>query len=190
MHTGTPYATGAKAAAAQGVYRVNIVDAAPRSFRKVEDWEIDNLVRDMEHNGYGILEDYLNQMNIAAAQEFVRAEAQKHDGRYFSYRGSAPVAGSILERLGHSREFRSIFERVFERGLGRPPSSDALFQVLRCLKGDSGQKESFRYHFDAYVVTALVPIEIPTEGRWHGDLLMYPNIRQVCSSVSCSEANS
>jgi hypothetical protein len=112
-----------------------------------------------------------------------RAEPKNHDGRYFSYRGSAPGAGAILERLGHSREFRSIFERVFERGLGRPPSSDALFQVLRCLKGDSGQKESFRYHFDAYVVTALVPIEIPTEGRWHGDLLMYPNIRQVCSSV-------
>ena len=75
------------------------------------------------------------------------------------------------------------FSRRNRTFLRRPASSDALFQVLRCLKGDSGQKESFRYHFDAYVVTALVPIEIPKSGRWRGDLLMYPNIRRVCSSV-------
>ena len=56
-----------------------------------------------------------------------------------------------------------------------------FYEVLRCLSGKSGQKHSLVFHFDSYIVTALVPIEIPLGGR-AGDLLIYPNVRQVRSN--------
>ena len=37
------------------------------------------------------------------------------------------------------------------------------------------------FHYDSYIVTALVPIQIPRDGM-AGDLLMYPNTRKVRKS--------
>ena len=33
--------------------------------------------------------------------------------------------------------------------------------VMRCVQGQTGRKESNCYHFDASLVTALLPVEIP-----------------------------
>jgi hypothetical protein len=59
-------------------------------------------------------------------------------------------------------------------------ASDECYQVLRCLTGSSGQKHAFMFHYDSYIVTALVPIQIPVQGQT-GDLLMYPNTRKIRS---------
>ena len=32
---------------------------------------------------------------------------------------------------------------------------------MRCVQGQTGRKESNCYHFDASLVTALLPVEIP-----------------------------
>jgi hypothetical protein len=54
-----------------------------------------------------------------------------------------------------------------------------LYQVLRCLKGKSGLKHALYFHYD--VVTALLPVIIPSQGG-AGHLVMAPNWRPVRSS--------
>lgn len=56
--------------------------------------------------------------------------------------------------------------------------------MIRFLQGRTGRKESHFFHFDATVLTALVPVVIPTEGAYCGDLISFPNIRPVRRSVS------
>ncbi|MDC6673843.1 hypothetical protein OEZ80_26100, partial [Leclercia adecarboxylata] len=51
--------------------------------------------------------------------------------------------------------------------------------VMRCVQGQAGRKESNCFHFDASLVTALLPVEIPREGEERGDLLLFPNLRKV-----------
>jgi hypothetical protein len=68
---------------------------------------------------------------------------------------------------------------LYEYGTGKAAFKQDFYQVLRCLTGNSGQKNSLIFHYDSYVVTALVPIQIPSEG---GDLLMYPNTRKIRST--------
>jgi hypothetical protein len=51
-------------------------------------------------------------------------------------------------------------------------------RLLRCLSGKSGEKHAFFFHYDSYVVTALIPVIIPSEGE-RGDLIMLPNIRKI-----------
>ena len=60
-------------------------------------------------------------------------------------------------------------------------SEQSVFQVLRCLKGKSGLKHALRFHYDSYVVTALLPVIIPSQGS-AGHLVMAPNWRPVRSS--------
>ena len=50
--------------------------------------------------------------------------------------------------------------------------------MLRCLAGESGKGHSLIFHYDSYVVTALLPVEIP-DAREAGDLIMLPNRRRI-----------
>jgi hypothetical protein len=67
---------------------------------------------------------------------------------------------------------------LYKCGTGRIPTEEEVYQVLRCLAGQSGRKNSLIFHYDSYVVTAVVPILIP-KGGLGGDLLMYPNTRKI-----------
>ena len=49
------------------------------------------------------------------------------------------------------------------------------------MKGKSGLKHALRFHYDSYVVTALLPVIIPSQGS-AGHLVMAPNRRPVRSS--------
>jgi len=70
--------------------------------------------------------------------------------------------------------------RIYEAGRGRAAPTQSLYQVLRCLTGKTNLKHAYFFHYDSYVVTALLLIITPEEGRT-GDLVMKPNHRSVRS---------
>lgn len=47
------------------------------------------------------------------------------------------------------------------------------------MQGQTGRKESNCFHYDASLVTALLPVEIPQDGDQRGDLLLFPNLRKL-----------
>lgn len=55
-----------------------------------------------------------------------------------------------------------------------------MYQVLRCLAGKTGLRHALRFHYDSYVVTALLPILISQQGE-AGHLVMWPNRRPIRS---------
>ncbi len=55
--------------------------------------------------------------------------------------------------------------------------------MLRVLKGRTGRRQAFRFHYDAYVVTAVLPIVIPSQAEGPaGDLVLYPRLRPIRSN--------
>jgi hypothetical protein len=153
-------------------------------FQKVLPSTIDYLRAAMDLNGVGVLHQCLSREFLEKVVEFVTGELAKTRGEYFSYVGSDKVAGSPLEELGRSPAFRSVLTGIYEQAMGHPGPQGDFLQVLRVLSGVTGLPESHKFHFDAYVVTALVPIIIPTgPEEVRGDLVMYPNMRSVRSSV-------
>ncbi|HEY0784853.1 MAG TPA: hypothetical protein VGD62_03220, partial [Acidobacteriaceae bacterium] len=102
-------------------------------------------------------------------------------GEYVHFNGPESVTGSGLEELAASESFQLLMRRIYEQGTGRKGPEQKFYQVLRCLSGETGQKNSLIFHYDSYVVTALIPIRIPTSGR-SGDLVMLPNTRRVRST--------
>ncbi len=152
--------------------------------REVDRTEIDRIVRDMDEQGYAKLADFFPEETVAEARQFVTRELEKHGGEYFSYIGREPVRMSLMGDLGGSTAFRDLLARIYERGTGKPPPRGDLFQVLRVLAGKTGLKQSYQFHYDAYVVTALVPVAIPNEpGEKRGDLIIYPKLRRIRSNA-------
>jgi hypothetical protein len=152
--------------------------------RDVSSSEIDQAVRDMAVQGYGRFPDLLSEQAIDEARRYVLDELSKHSGEYFSYAGADAVRGSLLAELGASSTFRDLFVQIYQRGLGRTAPETLLFQVLRVLSGQTGLKRAYQFHYDAFVVTALVPIAIPSgPGEKRGDLIIYPQLRNIRSNV-------
>ena len=136
------------------------------------------LVGEVEADGFGFIPNYLQPADLARIQNFVTEAVQQSGKEYVHFNGPASVAGSGLEELAELPEFESLLHQVYELGTGMKAHKEEFYQVLRCLAGSSGQKNSLIFHYDSYVVTALLPIQIPQSGL-AGDLLMYPNTRQI-----------
>jgi len=139
------------------------------------------LVTDMNTKGFGVLPGYLQSADLAGLRSFVEGAVAAAGEQYVSFAGEEPVAGTLLQVLSNSPAFVDLLHQVYELGAGRPAPDQSLYQLLRCLKGESGLKHALLFHYDSYVVTALLPIIIPTEGLT-GKLVMAPNVRPIRSS--------
>lgn len=146
--------------------------------RTIARQEVAELAADLESKGFGCIPNYVSPGDLKRMQEFVSAAMVKSGNEYVHFDGPEAVVGSGLDELAHDPDFRQLIFDLYEEGSGRRAVDQQFYQVLRCLSGRSGQKNSLIFHYDSYVVTALVPIAIPSEGK-AGDLLMYPNTRPI-----------
>jgi len=147
-------------------------------YRELADEEVASLVREIDRSGYAVLRQYVPPHDIDQLRLFVRDQVAAAGGSYVALTGDIPVANTALGAMAHSLGLKRIFRRVYELAASAPSKDDGYHQVLRCLTGDVGQKHSLMFHFDSYVVTALLPIEVPA-GQSTGELILLRNVRPI-----------
>jgi hypothetical protein len=142
------------------------------------------IAAEMEKSGFSMVKNFLSADELAEARIHVSREVKKSDGQFFAIHGCEVMEGSFLGSLGTSLEFKKMLTDLYALGTGLTPSAtEGVFPVIRCMQGSSGRRQSHFYHFDATVVTALLPLFIPTGEQHCGDLISFPNIRPVRSSA-------
>jgi hypothetical protein len=153
-------------------------DLLDGDFPDLSEDAIDELVSSIDQVGYGVIPNYLGEHRVGELRRFVEQAVVAAGNQYVSFTGTGELADTALERMARSTIFRRLCTRVFERATGKPAPDEGYHQILRCLTGSSGQQHSLRFHYDSYVLTALLPIHVP-EGQRSGELLMIPNFRSV-----------
>ncbi|HUC19048.1 MAG TPA: hypothetical protein VMA37_15320 [Acetobacteraceae bacterium] len=143
--------------------------------------DIARITKEIDQRGYGAIENYLSDEELASLRAFAEFRVRAAGGEYVGLAGADAVRGTVLSELPRSAEFRSLCRRIYELGTGRRAPQPDFYQVLRCLHGLSGQRHSNRFHYDSYILTALIPIAIPETGM-SGDLVLLPNARAIRSS--------
>jgi len=150
----------------------------------LSDAEVDALAHSMDNTGIAILRDVIPDDMLAQARSYISRELDRHGGEYFFLEGVGWVNASPLAELGRSVAFRHILKGLWERGMQRAAPDVEPRPSLRVLAGEVGLRHAGLFHYDSYVVTALVPLVIPDgPDEPHGDLVMYPNLRRVRRSV-------
>lgn len=149
----------------------------------MNDQQVKQLAAEINANGFARLRDVISQSELQQLRGFTDAHAQLHHGEYFAYHGEKALSQSLLGSIWGNPDFKRLVGDLYRQATHQESASDRIFPVLRCVQGDLGQKESNCFHFDASLVTALVPIFIPTEGNDRGDLMVFPNLRKVRTSV-------
>ncbi|WP_213769829.1 hypothetical protein [Bradyrhizobium sp. dw_78] len=140
--------------------------------------EIASLVQDIERDGYAVLTQYISQADLDALLRFVRDAVAAAGNRYVALSGPEPVAETVLGKMTESPTLKQLCARIYESATSRPAPDQPYYQILRCLTGDFGRKHSMNFHFDSYVLTLLLPIEVPA-GNDSGELIVLPNVRSV-----------
>jgi hypothetical protein len=158
--------------------RVPIDLRQPSDCRELLDHEIYSLVQDIDRNGYAVLAGYISRADIDVLRQFVRDAVAAAGNSYTMLSGPAPVAGTVLAKMASSPALRRVCMRVYEVATSRPASDQPYYQILRCLTGSSGREHSMLFHFDSYVLTLLLPIEVPA-GKDNGELIVLPKVRGI-----------
>jgi len=140
---------------------------------EVSEATLDALSADIDRVGVGMIPNYVPAAQLERMRSFVAGAIASAGHQYVGFVGRDAVAGSAFADLSDAPAFRALMHRVYERGTRRPAPDVGLYQVLRCLAGETGKAHSLIFHYDSYVVTALIPVEIPRHGQT-GDLVMLP----------------
>jgi hypothetical protein len=147
-------------------------------YRDLSDEEVYFLVKEINRAGYAVLPQYVGPEEIDQLRVFVRETVASAGGGYAALTGYAPIANTSLGAMATSASLKSVFRRVYELAASRPAKNDEYHQVLRCLTGETGLRHSMQFHFDSYLVTGLLPIEVPT-GKQNGELILLRNVRPI-----------
>jgi hypothetical protein len=135
----------------------------------------------IESDGFAVIDDFVDSIALAAAQDFVRSAVASNGGNYLAINGPEQLGGTFLQAIGTDPGFKNLCRVVYETSTGKPAPDAPFYQVLRCLSGALAQSNSLNFHYDSYLLTTLIPIIIPERGKT-GDLLMIPNVRGIRSS--------
>lgn len=147
-------------------------------FPDLPDSMLARIVEDMHRNGFGVAHDCIDPARLETLQDFVAEKIADAGGEYVALTGRGAVSGTMLEALSLSPEFNRACRTIYRMGTGRPGPDVPFYQVLRSLSGKTGEKHAYFFHYDSYVITALVPILMPSVGK-AGDLVMFPNLRGI-----------
>ncbi|WP_085480885.1 hypothetical protein [Paraburkholderia susongensis] len=150
------------------------------SLKPITAAEVEQLEAQMNETGVGVLRDVISDSLLQQARGYVKAQLEQRGGQYFGLRGPEWIAQSPLDTVFRSEAFATVLTSLYEKAMGTQPPSDRILPVIRVVAGTLGLRHSNLFHYDSFVVTALVPIVIPSRpDELPGHLVMYPNLRKV-----------
>lgn len=150
----------------------------PSSFA-MDPQRIKQITEQIDAQGFSQISGALDANELQLIRAYTETQAGLHQGEYFAHHGEKLLSQSPLASLWDSADFRQMLASLYHSATGVESASLQIFPVLRCVQGNQGRRESNCFHFDASLVTVLVPVFIPTEGDERGDLMLFPNLRNV-----------
>jgi hypothetical protein len=151
------------------------------SFPLLSESVLTSIVDDMNRRGFGVARNCISIDYITDIQILIEERVANNGGEYIFFSGTESISGTFLERLASLPEFIHVCKAIYEKGTGQPAPNVPFYTSLRCLSGETGKNESLIFHYDSYVLTVLIPLIMPSEGKL-GDLLILPNTRKLRKS--------
>lgn len=139
----------------------------------------------LDRDGFVCLKDAVDMAWVERARAYVRRHLDENGEKFFSIIRPADEKGSPFDELVHDPKIVGLLEGVSRIACPDATFDDEVYNVLRVIAGPKGTDGSCEFHYDATVVTMLVPIFMPEGGEPHqsGELLTFPNKRPYRGSV-------
>ena len=139
----------------------------------------DALFEQLQEKGFTCLDDAIDPAFLDECRQKVDSMLDQRGHRYFSVIQPQADEGSPFAAIAETPDFVDLLRNLARRGHSEAAVENfELYNVLRVIAGKEVAKRCFEFHYDATVVTALMPLYIP-EGPLGttGELAIFPNKR-------------
>ena len=137
-------------------------------------------IESIKKRGFFESADVLSENDLILLKNFVNDQIYKLPNKNFRLYEDSFVNSIISDKKFNFKIEKLISDIVknnFNKYYNDKPN---IYKVLRVVSGKNQKKQANLYHFDAHLVTLLIPILIPSNSNMkNGDLVLFPNLRRV-----------
>ena len=143
----------------------------------VSDADIEGLIKQIDAEGIGVLPGFVSPDTLAPLRRFVAQKVAENNGEYVALTLTVEPETPFAPIL-QSPAFLELMRRIYKKATDKEPPKQSLYNILRCVKGETGGRQSYFFHYDSYYITALLPVVIP-QGEKAGHLIIRRQRRAV-----------
>lgn len=140
---------------------------------------------DLDRDGFVCLENVVDSEWLERARAAVKDHLSVYGEKYFSILRPGDEPDSPAQELVGDPQVEALLHGVTQAACPAGMVDEGVYNVLRIIAGPDGGSGSLGFHYDASVVTMLVPLFIPeNEPGKSGELVVFPNARPFRRSVA------
>lgn len=145
----------------------------------------DKLFDELQDKGFTCLPNAVDPLFLQKVRHTVDALIEERGHRYFTIIQPQKQQGGPFAEMVETPGFVDLLRNLSRRSHSEAAVEDfELYNVLRVIAGQDAAKTAFEFHYDATVLTVLMPIFIPGGAPDKaGDLVAMPNRRDYRSSA-------
>lgn len=146
----------------------------------------DNISKEFNDKGLVHLQNIMSDHEIKLLKEFTFQNLKINNDKSFflTSKSNDSIKNFYNDNPTIYNKIREIILELSRKLNLKDYNTREIYSVLRVLKNERIKKESYNFHFDAHIITLLVPIIIPNrENSDNGHLLISPNLRNKTNSI-------
>lgn len=147
---------------------------------RISTTKINSVIENIKKNGVAEIPGFLTKEKINELESFIHKELEDNPIGYQGRAGLDAFKNTPLYKIELETELLNILVTTHKGMHSKKFSDKKLYKVLRVLKGDGCKNQAYKFHFDAYSITALLPIITPNrkDGN-NGDFLFFRKKRRL-----------
>ena len=141
---------------------------------------VHDIKNEIENNGFYCLRNSVDEEIISKCKYEIEEHLQLKGRRYFSLINPCNNLESIFSVFNKSINLSKFLNELARLELSGEIELNDTLNVLRIVTGKSADSQALNFHYDASVITALIPIIIPKGSIDEcGHLLAFKNLRNI-----------
>jgi hypothetical protein len=135
--------------------------------------------KNIDTKGYHVEENFFSNVEVEILRNFVDTKLKENNYQYF-FLTSNTIENNLLNNKLFFEKIDKLLKSLTIEFVKKINLKDEIYKVLRVVTGKKSNKVSLKYHFDAHLLTLLIPIYIPNrENSENGNLVIYRNLRKL-----------
>ena len=141
------------------------------------------LKNDINTKGFIELKNYIPENELKTLRNFVDAKLKENHNQYFFLTSEGPEK-TLLNDENFFLRIEDLLKKTTKDFGFSIKDNEKLYKVLRVVTGKKSKKVSLDYHFDAHLLTILIPIYIPSrKNSNNGNLVILKNLRKLIKNI-------
>ena len=143
----------------------------------------------LDTDGFACIEGAISADWLNRARAAIALAIGEHGAKFFSLIRPSRDARFPIAELSLDPVLRELAARLVHHACPPARGEDGFYDIVRVIAGDDGRPGSGEFHYDASIITLLVPIHIPDGPPGEtGELVVFPNRRTIGRSLATNLA--